>query len=939
MYLRFAMHTPWLRLAMTSLGVTLLSAQNIYVTDVTGAVTVANASTGAVAASLPLTGTPAGLAMAPGGQSLYVALYTSSSLAVIDTGSNIVSATIPVGKVPLHVAITPNGQTAYVVNSASNTVSAINTATNTVIATIPVGSAPTTLAVTPNGASVFVANLVSGTVSVIGTVSNTVTATWQVGPGVSAIAVSPDGGTLYVANRLANQVRLYGAVSGTLARTIGGLKWPDAIAIAPSGNFAYVSNGNGASVSVINTTAAAAVPVGIVATVGVAVGPTSIAVSQDGSEVYVASQSMNSVSVISTATNAIVGTVALSAPFAVLAAPVATAAAPDFCSAAPTGLPALPTSVILPALPQNCAVPVYPSPTNTVNVNTAAALQAALTNAQCGQLIAVQAGIVYQGAFTVPGLACPATNPVLVAGSAIASLPPWTVPAQSLAGSSQFPTLESTNTNSPLYVNDGAANWYFAGIEITLSPTAYYIYPIVAMGENTTTVEALPQNITFDRVLIHPAPCTADSIAAPCNYVARGIDLNAVNGTVMFSNIWGIVNAGQDSQAINVNNTPGPGLILGNYLEATGENLMFNTECTITVSGSGSTGFVPGDSGISTCPAPSGFTVRLHHLKNQMAWQPLPAGCPSSLSNCYDVKNHSEVKHGQRILYDSNIFDTTFAGAQAEFLISNCFYTGMYVCRDLTYTNNLFKHGPQVGAVAGNGAPVSGGTAITTGQRFLYRNNLAVDINGIAYGGPPCTANSSPPYIHCAGGAFFQVQNTNGVIFDHNTTINATSVYLNALNFSDAQPSTDLNFQYTNSFQFGSPFNDGGSPGAAIAALPSPSFEGLVLVGDYWQYPNVWGVTYNPVYPTGVSSLSSSAVSVAGNPPLTCQNNNSNIQQCWPLDWTLVGFADFVGGNAGTDLPGTALTTDSPYHNAATDGMDIGANIPAVLAAIASVVQ
>jgi hypothetical protein len=48
----------------------------------------------------------------------------------------------------------------------------------------------------------------------------------------------------------------------------------------------------------------------------------------------------------------------------------------------------------------------------------------------------------------------------------------------------------------------------------------------------------------------------------------------------------------------------------------------------------------------------------------------------------------------------------------------------------------------------------------------------------------------------------------------------------------------------------------------------------------------------------------------------------------------MVGFVDFEGGNAGTDLAGLALSTSSPQHNAATDGMDIGANIPAVLAAI-----
>ena len=46
---------------------------------------------------------------------------------------------------------------------------------------------------------------------------------------------------------------------------------------------------------------------------------------------------------------------------------------------------------------------------------------------------------------------------------------------------------------------------------------------------------------------------------------------------------------------------------------------------------------------------------------------------------------------------------------------------------------------------------------------------------------------------------------------------------------------------------------------------------------------------------------------------------------------------DFNGGNAGTDLPGLALAPTSPYHAAGSDGLDIGANIPAVLAAIKGV--
>jgi hypothetical protein len=51
----------------------------------------------------------------------------------------------------------------------------------------------------------------------------------------------------------------------------------------------------------------------------------------------------------------------------------------------------------------------------------------------------------------------------------------------------------------------------------------------------------------------------------------------------------------------------------------------------------------------------------------------------------------------------------------------------------------------------------------------------------------------------------------------------------------------------------------------------------------------------------------------------------------------MVGFVDFEGGNAGTDLAGLALSTSSPQHDAATDRMDVGANVAAVLAAIEGV--
>jgi uncharacterized protein YjdB len=620
-----------------------------------------------------------------------------------------------------------------------------------------------------------------------------------------------------------------------------------------------------------------------------------------------------------------IGTSIIGAGVGAIAAPttlmsVALVALPNLCSAAPTGLPPLPAAAVLPTLPVSCWQPVYPTPTQPpTTVTTFTELQAAVNGASCGAHIVVAAGLSYSGNLVLPGTNCPSNNPILVEGSAIGGLPQWVVPSRSLAGTASFPTLVTPTTGPALQLSDNMSGWYFAGLELTVAPTVQNLYNIVSMGEQTLTTAALPHYVVFDRVLVHPSSVVT-------NYVVRGIDLNCVICAVISSNIWAIVNPGADTQAINVYNTTGPGLIANNDLEATGENIIFNTECSQTGYNS--------PWGIPTCPVPSDFTVTRNHLIKQAAWQALPAGCvPGGSPQCYDVKNEWEVKHGQRMLVDSNWFDTTFNGGQAEFLISNCFDPGPYVCQDITVTNNLFTHGPQVGAIAGNGAvpnpmpsnalSVSGSQ---TGQRALFRNNIAIDINGNT---PP--TGFAPGAGWGGAGISFQIQNTNGFVMDHNTIVNTPPLYENGLNFSDAQPTTDLNFEATNNFQFGSPFNDGGSPGAAIAALPSPTLGGQVFVGDYWQNPNIWGVPYEPAYPAGIISLTSNATPVDGQ--LGCQFNNYPIAACWPLDWALVGFTDFVDGNAGTDLAGLVLTPGSQFHAAGTDGLDIGANVAAVLAA------
>ncbi len=92
-----------------------------------------------------------------------------------------VVATDTVGTYPAGIAVNPATNTIYVTNHDSNTVSVINGANNTVIAAIPVGNHPMAIGVNPMTNTVYVGNYGETTVSVISGVTNAVTATLTVG--------------------------------------------------------------------------------------------------------------------------------------------------------------------------------------------------------------------------------------------------------------------------------------------------------------------------------------------------------------------------------------------------------------------------------------------------------------------------------------------------------------------------------------------------------------------------------------------------------------------------------------------------------------------------------------------------------------------------------------------------------------------------------------
>ncbi len=184
---------------------------------------------------------PAGLAVSPDGERLYVALNLSNRLAELDAATGKVLRLMDVGALPYEVCLA--GRKAYVSNwggrrpapdsltgpagrgttvrvdpvrhiAAEGSVSVVDLATGKVTVEIPVGLHASALALTPDHKHLIVANAGSDTLSVIDTRKDTVVETislrWEpndyFGASPNALAVDATGKTIYVCHGTQNAV-------------------------------------------------------------------------------------------------------------------------------------------------------------------------------------------------------------------------------------------------------------------------------------------------------------------------------------------------------------------------------------------------------------------------------------------------------------------------------------------------------------------------------------------------------------------------------------------------------------------------------------------------------------------------------------------------------------------------------------------------------------
>src|SRR5262245_9632191 len=388
----------------------------------------------------------------------------------------------------------------------------------------------------------------------------------------------------------------------------------------------------------------------------------------------------------------------------------------------------------------------------TINVGAGGDVQAAIDQAQPGDVIMLQAGATFTGNFRLPNKS--GSDWIIIRSSAAdADLPPpgtRVTPARSAI----MPKLISPDSGPVVYTDKGAHHFRFIGVEFGVAE-GKDIYNMIAFDAGQTSPDQAPHDLIIDRCYIHGNDAGA---------VQRGVMLNCARAAVIDSYISNCHGEGFDTQAICGWNGSGPFKIVNNYLEGAGENVMFG-------------GAKPSINNLSA----SDVEFRLNHVYKPLSWK---TGHPTYAGRPWTIKNLFELKNAQRLLIDQNVFENNWAGAQNGFAIlftprGEDGVAPWATVQDVTFTNNIARH-------SGGGFNVAGPDDTSPSQpsrRILIKNNLIDDIDGNKWG-----SGAGVP----ADGRFAQlVGGPVNITFDHNTIFHS-----GALIFADGASSAG--FVYRN---------------------------------------------------------------------------------------------------------------------------------------------
>jgi hypothetical protein len=518
----------------------------------------------------------------------------------------------------------------------------------------------------------------------------------------------------------------------------------------------------------------------------------------------------------------------------------------------------------------------------TRNVRAGVDLQNAINGASCnphGTILQLQHGASFIGAFTLPNKSCAPGQWILIESDASPSVLPAAGVRVKLSDTANMPTIISNQATPAITVVPGSSNYRLMFLEIAAGQDTSSA--IVAIGDGNyqgpqNTAALQPSNVIIDRSYIHGSD-------NPPLHVKRGVQMDCQYCAVINSYISQIHLVGQDAQAIEGWNSTGPWLVDNNYLSASGENII--------VGGASTT--IPG-------AVPSDLTFTRNYLFKPLSWNWRAQGKPYGCNDCWEVKNLFELKEGVRVLVEGNIFENNWLDGQlGEAVVmksENPGATPWVTTQDVTFRYNeiLNSTGGSFDITCDNGTLITG--PCTT--RFYVHDNLATGVGG-----------ASGRYIGLFGDTTPQAtyNGTQDLYFTHNTIItlppNADGPFgwLSMESIVNPGYAPYVRFAFTNNI-VGTYYKPVGSncqvrPNA-VACPGSNSF-----------LDNVFYETTDCTEPWGQNGK--------------CLGDMSQLQFVNPSanDYRLCSRAN---------SPDPSCPGPSPAHNAATDGMDSGADVVTV---------